>query len=99
MKTVTILGAGISGLATSYHVGHEKCVIYEAKPYYGGNIYSEFRNGFTWDFGPHVSYTNDEYVRRVFTESVKGAFEEYATCVSNYFQGDWIEQAGYYNSD
>ncbi|MGH7232563.1 MAG: protoporphyrinogen/coproporphyrinogen oxidase [Nitrospiraceae bacterium] len=91
MNTTTILGAGLSGLGTSFHVGHDKCVIYEAKSHYGGHIYSETRDGFTWDDGPHVSYTDNEYVRSVFEASVKGEFQEYETCVSNYFQGHWIE--------
>ncbi len=76
MKTVTILGAGISGLTTSFHVGHENCVIYESKSHYGGHIWSESRDGFTWDDGPHVSFTNNEYVRKVLAESVDQQFEE-----------------------
>jgi len=91
VRTTTILGAGISGLGTSYHVGHDKCVIYESKPYYGGHIYSETRDGFTWDDGPHVSYTDNEYVKSVFSESVKGEYCEFETCVSNYYRGHWIE--------
>lgn len=91
MKTVTILGAGLSGLCTSFHVGHDGCEIYEAKPYFGGHIYSEIRGGFTWDDGPHVSYTDNQYVKDLFADSVKGKYEEYETYVSNYYQGHWIE--------
>ena len=38
MGEVTILGAGISGLSTSFHIGHDRCQIYEAKPHYGGTF-------------------------------------------------------------
>ena len=58
MEQVTILGAGISGLSASFHIGHERCQIYEAKPHYGGHIFSFTRDGFTWDDGPHVLFTD-----------------------------------------
>ena len=91
MKTVTILGAGLSGLCTSFHIGHSACEIYEGKSHFGGHIYSEVRDGFIWDDGPHVSYTDNEYVKGLFAESVKDEYVEYETYVSNYYQGHWIE--------
>jgi len=72
-------------------VGHNACEIYESKPYFGGHIYSEVRDGFIWDDGPHVSYTDNEYVKTLFAESVKGQYVEYETYVSNYYRGQWIE--------
>ena len=91
MRQVTILGAGISGLSASYHVGHERSAIYEAKTYHGGHIRSVTRDGFTWDEGPHVSFNANEYVRTLFAESVGGEFEEVTPVVSNYYQGHWID--------
>jgi protoporphyrinogen oxidase len=91
MRAVSILGAGISGLSTAFHLGHERCVLYEAQPYYGGHIYSEARDGFTWDDGPHVSFTDNEYVRELLAENVGGEFQEFETVVSNYFRGHWID--------
>ncbi len=91
MRQATILGAGISGLTTSFFMGHENCLIYESKPYYGGHIYSEIRDGFTWDDGPHVSFTESEFVQELFAESVGGAFEEFETIVGNYHQGHWLD--------
>ena len=91
MEQVTILGAGISGLSASFHIGHERCQIYEAKPHYGGHIFSFTRDGFTWDDGPHVLFTDSEYVKQVFAEGVGGEFEERAPEVTNYYQGHWID--------
>jgi protoporphyrinogen oxidase len=91
MRDITILGAGLSGLATSFHVGHEKCIIYESKPYYGGHIYSTRREGFTWDDGPHVLFNPGDYVKNLFAENVDGHFVEEKTRVSNFFRGYWIE--------
>jgi len=91
MKTVTILGGGLSGLTTSFHLGHETCVIYESASHYGGHIKSARRDGFTWDDGPHVSFTNNEYVRKLFAESVDRQFEECETRAGNYYKGHWID--------
>ena len=86
-----IIGAGLSGLSCSYHIGHNDCLILEAKPYPYGHIYSEFIDNFTWDEGPHVSFTNHNYVKELFDESVNGEYEEYEVITGNYFKGHWIE--------
>lgn len=91
MKHISILGAGISGLSTSFHAGHDRCLIYEAKPQYGGHIFSFVREGFTWDDGPHVLFTDNEYVKQLFADGVDGDYEEKAPEVINYYQGHWID--------
>lgn len=91
METVTILGAGIAGLAVSYYTGHDRCVIYEADSHYGGHVYSEEWDGIVWDDGPHVSYTKNQYIQELFAELVDGEFEEVEADVVNYYQGHWID--------
>jgi protoporphyrinogen oxidase len=85
---VTILGAGLAGLSTSYHIGHENCQIFEQHAYAGGHIHSEIRDGFTWDEGPHVSFTKHAYVRDLFAESTE--YWEYPVFPTNYYQGSWV---------
>ncbi|MGI4743434.1 MAG: protoporphyrinogen/coproporphyrinogen oxidase [Janthinobacterium lividum] len=85
---VTILGAGLAGLSVSYHLGHENCHIFEQNTYAGGHIHSEVRDGFTWDEGPHVSFTKHDYVRELFAASTD--FLEYPVFPSNYYKGTWI---------
>jgi protoporphyrinogen oxidase len=89
---IAILGAGLSGLSTSYHLGHaEGAVIFEAKQHHGGHVHSEQRDGFTWDDGPHISFTSNEYVKQFFAESVDGEYEELDIKAVNYFRGRWID--------
>ena len=90
MKKYTILGAGLSGLSCSYHLGHENCILFEGKSYAGGHIYSRTKEGFTWDEGPHVSFTDNLYVRGLFEQSVDGAVLDFPVIVSNYYKGSWI---------
>jgi protoporphyrinogen oxidase len=86
-----ILGGGIAGLSTSFHLGHRDAVIFEAKDHYGGHVYSWQQDGFTWDDGPHISFTTNEYIRDLFTENVDGEYEELDVVATNYFHGHWIE--------
>ena len=91
MSQITILGAGLSGLGVSYHAGHDRCTIYEAGAFAGGQIHSTAREGFTFDRGPHVLFTGNEYVRTLFAESVEGDFVEFEASAGNYFRGHWID--------
>ncbi len=87
---VTILGAGLAGISASFHLGHENCTVFEAKAHTGGHIYTHKRNGFTWDEGPHVSFTKHQYVKDLFAKSVDGDFLEYPVHPTNHYQGSWI---------
>ncbi|MCP9890262.1 FAD-dependent oxidoreductase [Cyanobium sp. Aljojuca 7D2] len=90
MSNTVILGAGLAGLSYSYHLGHENCILFEKNKYAGGHIYSHQRDGFTWDEGPHVSFTNNDYVRKLLADSIEGDYHEFECNVSNYYQGSWI---------
>jgi protoporphyrinogen oxidase len=87
----TILGAGLSGLSASFHLGHKSCVIFEKSLVSGGHAGSQTRFGFTFDHGPHVSFTRHEYVRELFRKNVEDCFLEFPVRTSNYFQGTWID--------
>ncbi len=89
---IAILGAGLAGLSTSYHLGHpDGAVLFETKPHHGGHLHSEFRDGFTWDDGPHISFTSNEYVKELFAKCVNDEYEEHFITASNWYQGSWID--------
>jgi protoporphyrinogen oxidase len=88
---ITILGAGIAGLSASYHLGHERCVVFDKQPTYGGHTRSEQSFGFTFDHGPHVSFTKHDYVRELFERSTGGEQREFEVRTRNYFRGAWID--------
>lgn len=52
---------------------------------------SERLFGFTFDQGPHVSFTKHAYVRELFERSVGGEFLEFEVRTRNYFRGAWID--------
>ncbi|RRJ94455.1 hypothetical protein Ga0100231_009205 [Opitutaceae bacterium TAV4] len=88
---IVILGAGLSGLSASYHLGHKNCLLLEENLHAYGLLKSGFRDGFTWDQGPHVSFTKHDYVKHLFAESVQEEFDEYEVKTANYFHGAWID--------
>jgi protoporphyrinogen oxidase len=88
---ILILGAGLAGIATSHHIGHDSCLVVEKTHRPLGHVASETVDGFTWDQGPHVSFTKHEYVRELFADGVDGAFEEYEVKVGNHYRGHWID--------
>lgn len=90
-KPVVILGGGLAGISSSFHVGHERCMVLEKELRPFGHIAAERRDGYTWDPGPHVSFTKSSYVRDLFAESVKGEFDEYEVRTANYHHGHWID--------
>jgi protoporphyrinogen oxidase len=87
---VAVLGAGISGLAVSFHLRHKDTAIFERQPYYGGHVHSEVVDGFLWDDGPHVSFTSNKYVQDFLADMVDGAYEVVDSKASNYYRGHWI---------
>jgi protoporphyrinogen oxidase len=87
---VAVLGAGISGLAVSYHLRHKDTVILEKQPYYGGHIHSDVVDGFIWDDGPHISFTSNNYAQDFLADTVDGAYEVVTSRASNYFRRHWI---------
>jgi protoporphyrinogen oxidase len=88
---ITILGAGIAGLSASYHFGHHRCQIFERRPVPGGHTCSQQQFGFTFDEGPHVSFTRHDYVRDLFTRSTGGEVRDFPVRTRNYFRGQWID--------
>jgi protoporphyrinogen oxidase len=90
MSIFTILGAGLSGLSSSYHLGHHNCEIFEKNEFVGGHINTEIIEGFTWDEGPHVSFTKLDYVKQLLANSVNQEFLEYPVNTACYFKGSWI---------
>jgi protoporphyrinogen oxidase len=85
-----VLGSGLSGLSLSHHLNSNKLLIFEKKNHAGGHIYSENINGFTFDEGPHVSFTKSNYVKKLFESNANNEILEYPIEATNYFKGSWI---------
>ena len=94
---ILILGGGLSGISTSFHAGHERCLILEKNNYLLGHIASKKARGFTWDEGPHVSFTKSPYIKSIFEKAVNEEFFEFEAKISNYYKGSWIDHPAQVN--
>ena len=91
-QKIAVIGSGLGGFGASHRLRAEgiETVLYEKNSYHGGHTASYDMDGFIFDEGPHVSFTRDERIRRIFSDSVKGRYENVDARVNNYWQGFWI---------
>jgi protoporphyrinogen oxidase len=94
MERIAILGSGMAGFGAAYRLHGEglRSVMYDKNSYYGGHTASfKYDSGFVFDEGPHVSFTKDERIQKLFAESVEQKFEVRHSQANNYWNGYWIE--------
>ena len=92
MDHISILGAGLSGLAAAQraeNLGFDLS-IYERNSYVGGRAYSHNLNGFIFDEGPHVSFTENDDIKKLFASSVCDKYFEFASLVFNCWKRLWL---------
>jgi protoporphyrinogen oxidase len=92
MARIAILGTGMAGFGAWHRLRAERhdVVLYDRNPYVGGHTYSHvFPPGFTFDEGPHVSFTKDERMRELLAEAVDGDYDEVQYELVNYWRGHW----------
>jgi UDP-galactopyranose mutase len=66
MKSIVILGGGLAGLSSAWHLqqaGHDNYQLFEKESRVGGLVRSEIIDGFTFDFTGHLLHFRDEYVK------------------------------------
>ena len=90
MKNVVVLGTGMAGFgAASYLHGIDiRPVVYDKNSYYGGHTASfRDKNGFLFDFGPHISFTKDGRIQNLFAQYVDQKYEAIQVKLDNYWRG------------
>lgn len=64
MPKIVIIGAGLTGLSTAYHLeqaGYYDYTLYEKEDSVGGLCRSIYQDGFTFDYTGHLLHSNDAY--------------------------------------
>jgi protoporphyrinogen oxidase len=92
-ESIAVLGGGFAGLAAAQRAREHGLSVdlYERHAYLGGHAASMTLNGFTFDEGPHVSFTKIPEVKQLLAKGVKGEFIEFASIVNNYFNNVWVK--------
>ena len=93
-ERICIIGTGMAGFGAAhrFHEAGLKTVTFDKRTYHGGHTASHaFAEGFVFDEGPHISFTKDERLQKLFAESVGGEYQALTTNVNNYWRGHWIK--------
>ena len=100
MKKFCVLGTGMAGWGAAHHLreaGHTP-ILFDKKSHYGGHTASFLREGrFTFDEGPHVSFTSHERLQQLFAEQIDQQYETLHTKVNNYWRGHWVKHPAQIN--
>ena len=100
VKNIAILGTGMAGFGAAHaaHGAGVRPVMYDMHDHIGGHTASyEFPGGWTFDEGPHVSFTDNGAFQDLFAANIGGKYEEFATRVNNYWKGHWIKHPAQIN--
>lgn len=93
MTNIAILGTGISAFGAANRLKAEQAnvVLYDKNGYHGGHTVSlKYEEGFTFDIGPHVSFTSDTRIQEMLAENVEGEFDAHDYKFNNYWKGVWL---------
>lgn len=91
---VAIIGAGMAGYGAAHRLEEEgvRPVIYERRDHYGGHTATyRLEAGFTFDEGPHISFTDNSRIQQILSDAIDGDYETLHARVNNYWRGHWIK--------
>ncbi len=87
---VAILGAGLAGLSAAYHL-EKDYEIFESEPEAGGLCRTVKEKGYVIDYGPHLFFSKNKYVRKFLDLLLKNNLHEIESSVSQYSFGRYLK--------
>ena len=90
MTKVVVIGAGMGALGADYRFRQNglKPVLYDQASSPGGHTTTHiYPGGWSFDEGPHVSFTKDPRIQALLAEAVRGDFLTLSARVDNYWRG------------
>ncbi|MCP3979084.1 MAG: NAD(P)-binding protein [bacterium] len=73
---ILIIGGGLAGMSTAYHLGDREHLVLEAEAEPGGLCRSREIDGFVFDYTGHLLHLRDERIMRLVDEWLPGTFAE-----------------------
>ncbi|MFX1297388.1 MAG: protoporphyrinogen/coproporphyrinogen oxidase [Promethearchaeota archaeon] len=87
---IGILGAGLAGLSTAYHLKKEY-IIFERDPEPGGLCKSFIIKNYTFDFAPHIFFTQNDYVKLLINKFLGENIASKIRKAFIYIYGNYVE--------
>ena len=84
---ILIIGAGLTGLSTAYHLGDEDYRIYEKEGEVGGLCRSFRRDGFTFDYTGHLLHIKHDYTKKLLEKLLPNGLTSQSRRASIYSKG------------
>ena len=84
---ILIIGAGLAGLSTAYHLGKEEYEIYEKENEAGGLCRSFKKDGFTFDYTGHLLHLRNAYTKKLIEKLLPSKLKPHTRCASIYSKG------------
>ena len=100
MAEICVLGTGMAGYGAAHRLQQSgvRGVLFDKKPHFGGHTASfGFEGKYTFDEGPHVSFTKHERLQQLFAQSIDNDYETLHTKVNNYWKGHWVKHPAQVN--
>jgi UDP-galactopyranose mutase len=69
---IAVIGAGLAGLSAAYALADRQHIVIESSSRVGGLCDSDYVNGFVFDRGPHIFYSQDPYVTQLVRALLRG---------------------------
>jgi protoporphyrinogen oxidase len=70
---IAVIGAGLTGLSTAWHLGAGRnCTVFEQQDRIGGLCRSPVADGFTFDYTGHLLHLRDSYTRDLIGRLLRG---------------------------
>ena len=99
-EPVAVLGTGVAGLGAARRLSELGLpfALYDEKAYIGGHTATfSFGNGFSFDEGPHVSFTKNPRFQSLLAENVGHRVRNVDALINNYWKGHWIQHPAQLN--
>ena len=87
---IAIIGAGLAGLSTAYHLKDTEYAVFEKEEEAGGLCRSVKRDGFTFDYTGHFLHTRHPYAEKLAEEILPEGFNRIQRRAFIYLQGRYI---------
>ena len=88
---IVIVGAGLAGLSTAYHLAGIPYRLFEIEEEVGGLCRSYRRNGFTFDYTGHLLHFRQPEIKRLVEQLLAGKLQKHSRKSFIYSHGTYTE--------
>ena len=100
MNDFVVIGSGMAACGAIYEMRQHGVapVVLDGAEDPGGHTKTRvYQGGWTFDEGPHISFTRDSRIQEILADNIDGDYLTLRASVDNYWQGHWIKHPAQVN--